>query len=52
VGFNLVSSKILDGNGVITMQGLIPAPFIRNKEKYQMAKWGKLKTIFIKIIQN
>jgi hypothetical protein len=47
VGSKLVSSKILDGNGVKAMPGLIPAPnsgsFENKKIKLQVAKWGTPK---------
>jgi len=33
VGSNLISSKILDGNGVKAMPGLIPAPKSGSFEK-------------------
>jgi len=45
VGSKLVSSKILDGNGVKAMPGLILAPnsgLFENK-KIQVAKWGTPK---------
>jgi len=50
VGSKLVSSKILDGNGVKAMPGSIPAPnsgSFENK-KIQVAKWGTPKKIFEK----
>jgi len=45
VGLNLVSSKILDGNGVKTMAGSIPAPNSGSFEN-KKDKWVKLKNIF------
>jgi len=45
VGSKLVSSKILDGNGVKAMPGSIPAPnsgSFQNK-KIEVAKWGTPK---------
>jgi len=45
VGSKLVSSKILDGNGVKAMPGSIPAPNTGSFEnkKIQVAKWGTPK---------
>jgi hypothetical protein len=48
VGLKLISSKILDRNGVKAMPGLLPAPnsdSFENK-KIQAAKWGTPKKYF------
>jgi len=46
VGSNLVSSKILDGNGVKAMPGLVPSPNSGSfkSKKIQVSKRGTPKT--------
>jgi hypothetical protein len=48
VGSNLVSSKILDGNGVKAMPFLHPILVHLKNKKIQAAKWDTPKNIFVK----
>jgi len=53
VALNLVSSNILDGNGVKAMPGLISAPnsgrYRKIRRKVQVAKWGTPKKNIVHI---
>jgi len=49
VGSNLVSSNTLDGNGVKTMPGSIPAPKSGSlQKKIHVTKWAHQKNILKK----